>query len=521
MINIERKCKAIHGELAKIGIYVRESRDDNEQNYETIETQRGLLVDFIESRKLGSIVRTYIDDNVSGAGFERKGIEQLKSDVSKGVINLLVVKDLSRLGRNNAKTLLFLDYLEENGVRVITYDGRYDSLKDNDTVGIDTWYNERYIKDISRKIRANIRFKIQKGEYIGNSPFGYLKSSDEKNKLVINQDEAKVVKEIYKLYQDGWGYSHIAKYLNQKGYPSPSNSTWNPVGVRRTLCNRVYIGDTVQGISERISFKSKKTRRIPEDRWVITENTHEAIIGKEEFYQVQKMMCEKRADSGPHKGVIHLFRGIVYCGRCGSVMFSRTRKDRPMAYICSNYGKNGRSDCTSHHIKEKVLAAIVVEDIVKLIDTVNVDSKIKQRIEKMFSNDDSRIESEKLEKQLALKLRQQEMLYLDRLEGKITEELFIRMNRQMEEKVGLLREEIQRIKSKKFSAANALEIFDALRSGLKSDEITNEILRTAVGKIVVFDEGDEYSDGLWGDLVLLEDRERLNRYGGIVVEYNY
>jgi DNA invertase Pin-like site-specific DNA recombinase len=125
-------CITIHGDLYKIGIYVRESRDDNEQNYETIETQRGLLEDFIEKRNLGSIVRTYIDDNVSGAGFERKGIEQLKNDVSKGSINLLVVKDLSRLGRNNAKTLLFLDYLEENCVRVITYDGRYDSLKDND-----------------------------------------------------------------------------------------------------------------------------------------------------------------------------------------------------------------------------------------------------------------------------------------------------------------------------------------------------------------------------------------------------
>jgi site-specific DNA recombinase len=519
--NIERKCKVIHGELAKIGIYVRESRDDNEQNYETIETQRGLLTDFIESRNLGSIVRIYIDDNVSGAGFERKGIEQLKSDVSKGIINLLVIKDLSRLGRNNAKTLLFLDYLEENGVRVITYDGRYDSLKDNDTVGIDTWYNERYIKDISRKIRANIRFKIQKGEYIGNSPFGYLKSPNEKNKLVINPDEAKVVKEIYRLYQEDWGYSHIARYLNQKGYPSPSNGKWNPVGVRRILCNRVYIGDTVQGISERISFKSKKTRRLPEERWVITENTHEAIIGKEEFYQVQKMMSEKRVDSGPHKGVIHLFRGIVYCGRCGSVMFSRIRKDRPMAYICSNYGKNGRSECTSHHVKEEVLAAIVVEDIVKLIDNISVDSKLKQRIEKLFSNDDSKIESEKLEKQLGLKLKQQEMLYLDKLEEKISEELFIRMNRQMEEKVRLLREEIQRIKSKEFSAPNVTEVVDMLRSKIKSGEITNEILRTAVGKIVVFDEGDEYSNGLWGDLVPSEDREKLKNFGGIVVEYNY
>ena len=131
----------------RIGIYVRESRDDNEENYETIETQRDLLISYVKNNKLGSIEKIYIDDNVSGSVFERKGIESLKADVIDGKINLLLLKDLSRLGRNNAKTLLFLDFLEEEAVRVITFDGRYDSIKDNDTVGIDTWYNERYIRD--------------------------------------------------------------------------------------------------------------------------------------------------------------------------------------------------------------------------------------------------------------------------------------------------------------------------------------------------------------------------------------
>lgn len=479
------------------------------------------MEDFVQSRNLGSVVRNYIDDNVSGAGFERKGIEELKDDISKGVINLLVIKDLSRLGRNNAKTLLFLDYLEENGVRVITYDGRYDSLKDNDTVGIDTWYNERYIKDISRKIRANIRFKIQKGEYIGNSPFGYIKSPSEKNKLMVNDDEATVVKEIYKLYQEGWGYSRISGYLNQKGCPSPSKSAWNPVGVRRVLCNRVYIGDTVQGISERISFKSKKTRRLPKDKWVITQNTHEAIIVEEEFYKVQGMMSEKQTDSGPHKGVIHIFRGIVYCGRCGSVMFARARKDRPMAYICSSYGKNGKSDCTSHHIKEEELVDIVVEDLFNFIDNVTVDSKFTQRLEKLFFNDDSKIESEKLLKQLGLKLKQQEMLYLDRLEEKISEELFIRMNKQLEEKVELTRSELEGLKKRSTILRGGAEIIGMLRHHLRAGEITNEIIRAVVGKVVVFEVGDGYPVEIWGDLVTLEDRERLIELGGVVVEYNY
>ena len=510
-----------YGDLYKIGLYVRESRDDNEQNYETIETQLGLLEDYVKSRNLGSIVRTYIDDNVSGAGFERKGIKELKNDVSRGAVNLLVIKDLSRLGRNNAKTLLFLDYLEENGVRVITYDGRYDSLKDNDTVGIDTWYNERYIKDISRKIRANLRFKIQKGEYIGNSPFGYLKSPVEKNKLIVNEEEAKVVKKIYSLYQEGWGYSRIATYLNEKGCPSPSKGIWNPVSVRRILCNRVYIGDTVQGISERISFKSKKTRRLPEDKWVITENTHEAIIDKEEFYKVQKIQREKRTYSGSHKGVIHLFRGIVYCGRCGNIMFARSRKDRPMAYIWSSYGKKGRLYCSSHHIREDVLVDIVVADMLKLIDIAKMDSKLVQKLEKLFSKEDSRAECEKLEKQISIKLRQQEMLYIDRLEQKISEDLFMRMNRQLEEKVKLLKEEVERIKKRSSVLMGASEIIPMLRNQLKNGDLTNDIIKTVVNKVVVFDAGDEYSAEIWGDLVSLEDRKRLTEFGGMVLEYKY
>ncbi len=381
-------------------------------------------------------------------------------------------------------------------------------------------YNERYIKDISRKIRANIRFKIQKGEYIGNSPFGYLKSPDEKNKLIVNTDEAKVVKEIYRLYQEGWGYSHIADYLNQRVCPSPSKSTWNPVGVRRILCNRVYIGDTVQGISERISFKSKKTRRLPEDRWVITENTHEPIIGKEEFYRVQKMRGEKSVDSGPHKGVIHLFRGIVYCGKCGSVMFARSRKDRPMSYICSSYSKNGRTDCTSHHIKEEELTGIVMEDITKLIDMIEVDLKLREKVEKLFCVDNSEIEIERLEKQLSLKLKQQEMLYQDRLEEKISEDLFIRMNRQLEEKVGLLRGEILVLMEKNRSSPDTSQIVSMLRNKLSCGGITNEIIRAVVNKVVVFDAGDCYLEKLWGDLVSLEDQDRLTRHGGIVIVYN-
>lgn len=289
----------------EIGIYVRESRDDNEENYDTIETQRDLLIDYVKRTGLGNIREVYLDDNVSGSAFDRAGLERLKEDVEKGRINLVLLKDLSRLGRNNAKTLLFLDYLEEYGVRVLTFDGRYDSTDDNDTVGIETWANERYIKDISRKIRASLKYKISKGDYIGSAPFGYKKSSAEKNRLCIDEEKAEIVRQIFKLYRKGYGYSSVARMLEGRGLRAPGGgSSWSGIAVRRIIDNRVYTGDTVQGVSEKLSYKSKKTRRLPAADWTITPGTHEAIISKEEFFEAQKLRQQRKKGASPHKNTL-------------------------------------------------------------------------------------------------------------------------------------------------------------------------------------------------------------------------
>ncbi|MGE5614045.1 MAG: recombinase family protein, partial [Bacillota bacterium] len=301
-----------------IGIYVRISRDENGENHETIENQKGLLLDYVEKHRLGQVYAVYVDDNVSGSAFERKGLINLKEDVLNARINMVVMKDLSRLGRNNAKTLQWIDFLEEYGIRILTSDGRYDSLVDNDTVGIETWANERYIRDISRKIRSCLRFKIQRGEYLGNAPFGYRKSSAEKNKLVVVEEEAGIVRLIFRLYRSGLGYSSIAKELNEKGMKSPKGTGWNRITVRRILCSRVYVGDTVQGISEKVSFKSKKTRRLPQDEWVITESTHEGIISREEYQETQRIRESRKKSGGTRRGTGHILSGIMWCGGCGS-----------------------------------------------------------------------------------------------------------------------------------------------------------------------------------------------------------
>ena len=492
----------------RIGIYVRESRDDNEENYETIETQRALLENFIAKEKIGRICNVYIDDNVSGSIFEREGINMLKHDVESGRINMLVLKDLSRLGRNNAKTLLFLDYLEEYGVRVITFDGRYDSDKDNDIVGIETWFNERYIKDISRKIRASLRFKIEKGEYIGSAPYGYVKSAEAKNRLCIDDGAAHVVREIFGLYRKGYGYASIAKILDSRGCPPPSANAggtkfekgvicntrgWNPVAVRRIIMNRVYTGDTVQGVSEKVSFKGKKTRRLPEDRWVVTPDTHEAIIVREEFEEVQRIRLGRKAHPSPNKGRLHLFKGILYCGKCGSPMYARVRKNRPPGYICGNYGRNGTAACTSHHVSEYFVKNIIINELLDLLKNGELVEKAKSMAHGLFLERraaEGRLE--KLKEQLLHRQRQQEAIYMDKLEGRISGQLFTRMNAALESRILLLKEEIDAAGNRGTVIPDIDEIVRQMEVELLGGNIARDMVAVIVEKIIVSNAGDGF-----------------------------
>jgi site-specific DNA recombinase len=503
----------------KVGIYVRESRDDNGDKFETVEVQRDLLINYVQKNFSCTVIGVYMDDNVSGSTFERRELERLKGDIVAGNVNLLVVKDLSRLGRNNTKTLMFLDFLEEYSVRVVSYDGRYDSLRDNDTVGIDTWYNERYIRDISRKIRASLKFKIDRGEYLGNAPYGYIKSNERKNKLCIDRTKAGIVKEIFDLYKIGHGYSNISKILNSKGYISPSAvGQWNAVAVKRILGNEVYTGVTIQGVSEKISFKSKKTRRLPRDRWVFTEATHEVIISIEDFKEVQNIRQNKTKGSGRNKGEIHLFKDLMFCGNCGSSMYARRRQNRPLGYICSNYAKNGIKACTSHHVNEEFLKQLISNEIIEKLK----EEKIWNAVSGLLLTENSKQlkyedEIKRLEQLITSKYRQQETLYLDKLEGKITEQLFMRMNTNIENRLVQLKNEIERKEKLQNCDLNWEEKIKAFCSEIGQGVLTNEMMKLLIRKINVFDCNMRYNK----EREVLEESPQCLKEGDLVIEFGF
>jgi site-specific DNA recombinase len=487
-----------NAEAYNIAIYARESRDDNYENYETIESQVGLLKEFVRKNELGRIISIYQDDNVSGTMFDRDGLKRLEADITDKKINAIILKDLSRLGRNNAKTLLFLDYLEEQKVRVITADFRYDSLKDNDTVGIETWANERYCRDLSRKIRATLRYKIEKGEYIGKAPFGYKKSAAQKNKLIIDPGEAEVVKEIYELYCEGYGYFNIAQKLNNKRVSPPAKGghikhEWNAVAIGRILCNRVYIGDTVQGISEKINFKSKKTRKLPESEWIITHNTHDPIIDKELFDSVDQIRNSKVKFSGAHKDSIHNLRGLMYCGSCGSAMYARVRNGNA-GYVCGNYMKNGKTACDSHYVGERFICRYVEGYISEILEDETLYNQYYHELKIMIDDlSGNEINIQYLEAEVKRLNYKLETTYADRLNSLISSELFKKVSSDLESQISEFNKKIELINHKK-EHVDVVNIINEFSKRLRLTGITRNSCLLCIDEIIIGAENGYNSD---------------------------
>ncbi|MBE7064442.1 MAG: recombinase family protein [Ruminococcaceae bacterium] len=453
-----------HSELSA-AIYVRLSRDDNGEKYDSIKTQQELLQSYVAKHFPDKPVRIYTDDNISGVTFDRPALKQLIDDIKRGLIDALVLKDLSRLGRSNAATLMFLEETELSGVRIITADGRYDSETNSELAGIDSWFNERYVSDISKKIRSNIKQKIESGQYIGTAPYGYRKRTDKVNFLEPDPATAQIVRDIFNLYISGFGYKRIADTLDRRGIlpPAPSRSKslqWNPVTIKRILSNSVYIGTTVQGISKKVSFKSKKTCRLPSDMWTVTAGTHEPLVDAE-VWQKAATTCgtSRRAVLPPtggllygnlqssmanrpgfsviqHAASINLFKGIIRCALCGGPMIRRISKGRPDAYICARYAKHGVAVCRRNGIRIDTVLKTVAPEI-KQIAEKNIALLKKNVVQNHYCENNLLVKEFSQAKTLDTNdLRvKQEKIYSDYLDGKITEELFIRMNKIIETKI--------------------------------------------------------------------------------------
>lgn len=497
-------------EEKRVIIYCRESRDDYGENYERIETQRDLLVKYCKSHGYTNIVDIIMDDDKSGTDFSRFGY--IKERAKNKEIEVIVFKNSARLGRNQKEALDFVEYLEEQGVEIIFEDEQYNE----EMFGLYAWFNERRARDDSKNIRRNLRHKIEEGDLLVKAIYGYNKN---RRQLVINEETAPVVKEIFELYAKDWGYQKIATYLNKKGIQTPSQSrnfanakqtaNWKAQHIVRILDDRRYIGDYVGGHTEKVSFKSKKTRVKAQEEWTIIENHHEPIIDKLLFEKVQKIRKKRKKESDKYNNGFkfvdvenNLYSGLLYCGRCGTPMYKRKgstgARKRPDSYLCKKYSNEGtikdiRKDygCKPHRIRIEYLDQIVNAYIDNLesnpefksfvMDNVKAISTNKVTLEKELNK--SKQTLEKLEKQF-------KQVYEDKLNDLIPEFIYKDKKQELEKKIKNEKEKLQEIENK-FNTLNKLEdkedlIFKAIDE-IKKNGLTKEELSRLFDKIVVFD----------------------------------
>jgi len=375
-------------------IYLRLSRDDQNGNQDSmsITNQRDMLTDYCDERGW-KIYGIYVDDGFTGTNFERPGFQRMIEDIKAGSINVVLTKDLSRLGRNYVLTGQYTDFFfPEHGVRYVAVNDSYDSAKeDNDIAPFKNILNEMYAKDISRKIRSVRITSAKQGKFMGSkAPFGYAKSAENKHQLVVDAPAAEVVRRIFREYASGDSARNIAAKLNKDGIDTPATYYFKQTGKRATngdsckqwgshtliqlLRNQVYIGHMVQGKCKVSSFKTKKRLVTGKDDWIIVRNTHEPIIDTYEWECVQRRLA--RAYLAPSNNFVrkasgadeaNLFSGIIRCADCGAAMaFNRkVRKSgrEKLIYRCGRHANNGGSTCTTHTIDSEVLEHVLLHDI--------------------------------------------------------------------------------------------------------------------------------------------------------------
>ena len=374
----------------KAGIYLRLSRDDGTDNESmSISNQRNMLTDYANERGW-EIEDTYIDDGISGTTFDRPGFQRLISDIEKKRINMVIVKDLSRLGRNYAQVGNYTDFFfPKHNVRFIAIGDNVDSEKDNDFAGFLNVIHEHYAKDTSRKIKTTKKIQMKNGQFIGSQPaMGYMRDPADKHHLIIEEDGAEIIRRIFHLYTIGESARHIAEIFNGEGIPTPrvhffsrigkpnpythDAETWGSSTILRILRNQVYIGHMAQGKRRKKSFKMKKRDIVPEDNWVVVKNTHEALIDEVTWNRVQAIIKQNKRKTKPRlkkDGTVSLFSGKVFCADCGAKMTFQNVNNGSCTdcsrYRCSTYSNQGKTACSFHAIREDELEAIVLNEIQK------------------------------------------------------------------------------------------------------------------------------------------------------------
>ena len=369
--------------------YGRLSRDEDKENYCSIISQKEIITNYAKNHNLDhQNILFFEDDNVSGYKFSRPGLNELLNYIYESKEQcIILVKDLSRIGRHNARVLLLLEEIKSLKHKLIAIDDNIDSDdKDSDFIGIKTWVNERYVTDCSKRTRSNLYSQMRANTYTNALPYGYLKDEITKT-IIIDKEIEPVIKRIFEMYMSGLGVWKIANTLNQENIDAPAEhfrklaeqkgkvykkltrNKWTDHMILNMLRNDFYIGIKRLKKTVRDGIHGKRLFNNEEDQIVFKDN-HEAIIDKKDFYLIQDII-EKRKVLNYRGSVKHNnpFSSFLICADCNAVMIARSQVGRQKCYICSSYKRYGKTTCESHHIRE--------DDLTKKIHEIIYDIKLK------------------------------------------------------------------------------------------------------------------------------------------------
>ncbi len=451
---------------AQVGGYLRLSREDGDKTEsDSIVNQRKILTSYCRSHSDLHLVEFYIDDGCTGTNFDRPAFRQMERDWQKGVIDCVLVKDLSRFGRDYIEAGRYLERVfPEQEIRFISVVDQFDSKRDrcDMILSIKNVFHANYARDISQKVLGAMEAKQRNGEFVGAfASYGYQKDPENRNHLIVDPGAAKVVRRIYQLYESGMGQIRIAKLLNQEGVPCPSaykhlqgqrysNSNqlektnyWTYPTIHRILMNRMYVGDLVQGKYGRTMMHGKAKARAPEE-WIVVENTHEGIIDRNRWERVQELLRKRTREPEFGKNV-GLFAGFLRCGDCGRAM-CKTNSKGGVYYSCGSYKRYGASVCTPHTIPQIMLEEVVLQDVNQLLVEC---SELQQIVESVLGEQNQKRdvteERKNLQHRIAERERRKKKCYEDYCDELLSKEEFLTYKKEYEGELRSLKKQLEQL----------------------------------------------------------------------------
>lgn len=503
----------------KAALYCRLSVDDgNFGGSVSIETQKILLEQYCKDHKITDY-KFYCDDGCSGTNFDRPSFKKMLSDIDEGKINLVIVKDLSRFGRNYVEAGMYVQRFTDSNIRFIAADDNYDSLVNSDDLlfPIKNVVNEMYARDVSKKTKAAKKAKARDGQFIGSkAPFGYKIDPNDRHHLIVDEPAAQVVKRIFRLASEGVGYNKMAKIFREEKVLTPiayfnlnnpdyfksdywrKEFDWHVTSIRAILNNEVYLGKLVYGKQRNKSMKSKEKVRNPKEDWIVVENCHEPIITQELWDTVHKILNAKHRPA--KAGEVQMFAGLLYCSDCGHCLTysQKQRKDGSYhgAYSCWMYKTHGKEYCASHYITFDTIYELVLIDIQRnLFQYRKNTDKFKSILSRKYQSD-----SQKQAEQITLEYEQKQKrceeldkiisrLYEDNVLGRIGDERYESMSQSYEleqveikKALPILKSKIDELKRQSDCADNFINV---IKKYTIIDKLDAAILNELIDKIVV------------------------------------